>query len=67
MLQLGIRLIMPIIKAKEPSPGTLNTGLIILFSNLPKKGTTEVYPKRFVAIKNGSNEGTTEFAQRERP
>ena len=60
---VGYPLIIPIIKGKAPSPGTLNTGFIIFLSNFPSKGTTFVHPKSSVAIKNGKREGTTELAQ----
>mgnify|MGYP004532325749 CR=1 FL=1 len=63
----GYPLIMPIIKGKAPSPGTLKRGLINLFKILPKKDITLVYPNNSVAIKNGKSDGTTEFAQRLNP
>lgn len=62
-----IRLNIPIIKAKLPSPGTLNTGFIILLKNIPKSLGILVLDKISVAIKKGSREGTTEFAHNFRP
>ena len=49
----------PIIKGNAPSPGTLKSGFINLFSNFPKIEIIFVYPRSSVAIKNGSKEGTT--------
>lgn len=47
----GYPLISPIINAKEPSPGTLKSGLIILFKVLPKYCTILVLPNNSVANK----------------
>ena len=63
----GYPLIIPIIRAKEPSPGTLKTGRIIFPKNFPKIETIFVYPNNSVAIKKGKREGKTEFAHKESP
>lgn len=39
---IGYPLMIPIIKAKAPSPGTLNIGLINLFKAFPRKGIIPV-------------------------
>ena len=64
---IGYPLIIPIIKGYEPSPGTLKIGRIHLCKSFPKNGTIEVWLSKFVAIKKGSKEGTTEFIQRLSP
>ena len=64
---IGYPLIIPIIKGKAPSPGTLNIGLINLFKSFPKIEITFVYPRSSVAMKKGSREGTTEFAHKASP
>ena len=63
----GYPLIIPIINANEPSPGTLNIGLINLLSFFPKISITLVYESNSVAIKKGSKEGITEFANKLNP
>ena len=39
----------------------------MLFSALPSKGTTKVWVKSSVAIKNGKRDGTIEFAHKFKP
>lgn len=55
---------MPITRGKDPSPGTLNIGLIIFLSLIPKMSIIFVYDKSSQAIKKGRREGTTPCAQR---
>lgn len=55
------------IKAKAPSPGTLNNGRINLPNTFPKNGITFVWLNNSVAIKKGSKLGSTEFAHKEIP
>lgn len=63
----GYPLIIPIIKAKAPSPRTLNNGFIYLFRILPKMFTIFVCIKSSVETKNGNREGTTEVAHKVSP
>lgn len=42
-------------------------GLIILLRVFPRRGITYVWLNNSVAIKNGSKEGTTEFAHSNKP
>lgn len=63
----GYPLIIPIIKAKAPSPRILNKGLIYLFKNLPKILTILVCIKSSVETKKGKREGTTELAHKVSP
>ena len=64
---IGYPLIIPIIKAKEPSPFILNIGFRNLLKKLPSKNGISVLDSNSVAIKNGKSEGTTEFAHKIRP
>ena len=57
----------PIIKAKDPSPPTLKKGLIKLFKNFPKIRGISVLESNSVATKNGKRDGTTEFAHKLKP
>lgn len=57
----------PIIKAKAPSPGTLKMGLIYLFSSFPIYSIILECINNSVATKNGKSEGITELAQRASP
>lgn len=60
----GYPLIIPIIKAKAPSPRTLNKGFIYLFKIFPKIFIIFVCIKSSVDTKNGKSDGTTDVAQR---
>ena len=53
---------MPIINAKEPSPGTLKSGFITLLNIFPRIWITNVWLKSSVAIKKGKRVGTIELA-----
>jgi len=64
---IGYPLIMPIIKAKEPSPRILKSGFIYGFNIFPNQLMILVCINNSVATKNGNNEGTTEFAHNDRP
>ena len=57
----------PIIKAKAPSPGTLKIGLIMGFNIFPIKGTINVDFRSSVATKKGRSDGTMELAQSAKP
>jgi len=50
---------MPIAKAKEPHPGTLNRGRIIGSSNIPVARTNPVLLKSSEATKKGNSDGNT--------
>lgn len=63
----GYPLIIPIIIAIALSPGTLKTGFINLFKNLPKICIKLVRQSNSVAIKNGKSVGRTEFAHSFKP
>lgn len=63
----GYPLIIPIIKAKAPSPRILNKGFIYLFKRCPKMLTIFVCIKSSVDTKNGKSEGTTEVAHKVSP
>lgn len=63
----GYPLIIPRIIAIALSPGTLKTGLIILFRNLPKIYIKLVLQSSSVATKNGNNAGRTEVAHKASP
>ena len=63
----GYPLIIPIIKAKEPSPLTLNNGFIKGFRKMPNILIILVCINNSVETKKGNNEGTTDVAQSESP
>jgi flagellar biosynthesis/type III secretory pathway M-ring protein FliF/YscJ len=55
------------IKAKLPSPETLNIGFINLLNNLPNNLGILVLDKSSVAIKKGKSDGITEVAHNFKP
>ena len=63
----GYPLIIPIIKAKAPSPRILKSGFIYLFKIFPSCVIILVCIKSSVATKKGKIEGITEFAHRAKP
>ena len=67
LLLLDIRLIIPIINAKAPSPLTLNNGFIKKLKNLPRVWAISVFESSSVAIKKGNREGTTDVAHKVNP
>lgn len=64
---IGYPLIIPIIRAKEPSPLILNNGFIKGLKNKPSILIIFVCINSSVDTKNGKSEGTTDVAQSERP
>ena len=64
---IGYPLIIPIIRAKEPSPPILNKGLIKILKSLPRKCGIFVLESNSVATKKGNKDGTTEVPHKINP